>query len=114
MDRCSAALQPIKHSVVHSIATSAQLTPPTQRYVTTETVHLPILVNVKPISAGEDIILHVPQEEARPEKRAGADAQQSNRNKGGKRERTWLDKAKRQESSQRKRTSDGEYIESPR
>ena len=75
---------------------------------------MPILVNVKPISAREDIILPVPQEEARPEKRVGADAQKSNRNKGGKRERTWLEKVKRQESTQRKRTSDGKYIESPR
>ena len=104
----NAGLQPVKDSVVHYIAAFAQLTPPTQRYVTTETVCLPILVNAKTISAGEEIIVHVPQEPALAEKPRERDVRKSNRNKGSKRERTWLGKVKRQESPQRKRTSDGE------
>ena len=61
-------LLPIKDSVVHSTAILAQVHPPSQRYVTTETVRAPMLVNVKDISAGEEIIVHVPQEEALAEK----------------------------------------------
>ena len=108
MDLCNAVLLPIKDSVVHSIAIPAQAHPTSQRYVTTETVCLPMLVNVKDISAGEEIILHVPQEEALAEQHPERGVRKSNRNKGGKRERTWLDKLKRPDSSQRRRTSDGE------
>ena len=69
---------------------------------------MPMLVNVKDISAGEEIILHVPQEEALAEQHLERGVRKSNRNKGSKRERTWLDKLKRPDSSQRRRTSDGE------
>ena len=62
MDVCNAVLLPINDSVVHSTATPAQVHPASQRYVTTETVSLPMLVNAKAISAGEEIIVHVPQE----------------------------------------------------
>ena len=108
MDLCNAVLLPIKDSVVHSIAIPAQAHLTSQRYVTTETVCVPMLVNVKDISAGEEIILHVPQEEALAEQHPERGVRKSNRNKGGKRERTWLDKLKRPDSSQRRRTSDGE------
>jgi hypothetical protein len=67
-----------------------------------------MLINVKAISAGEEIIVHVPQEQALVEKPAERDVHKSNRNKGCKRERTWFDKLKRQGSPQRKRTSDRE------
>ena len=106
MDLCNAVLLPIKDSVVHSLATPAQVHPPSQRYVTTETVRVPMLVNVKDICAGEEIILHVAQEEALAEKPPERDVRKSNRNKGSK--RTWLDKLQRPDSSQRRRTSDGE------
>ena len=59
MDIRNAVLLPIKDSVVHSIAIPAQVRPPSQRYVTTETVCVPMLVNVKDISAGEEISVHV-------------------------------------------------------
>ena len=108
MDLCNAVLLPIKDSVVHSIAIPAQVHPPSQRYVTTETVCVPMLVNVKDISAGEEIILHVPQEEALAEQHPERGVRKSNRNKGGKRERSWLDTLKRPDSSQRRRTSVGE------
>ena len=88
MDACSAALLPVKDSVVHSIATPAHVHPASQRYVTTETVSLPMLVNVKAISAGEEIIVHVPQEQALAEQPPERDVRKSNRNKGSKRERT--------------------------
>jgi len=67
-----------------------------------------MLVNVKAISAGEEIIVHVPQEQALVEQPPEGDVRKSNRNKGSKRERTWLDKLKRPDSFQRRRTSDGE------
>ena len=62
-------LQTIKDIVVHSIVTTALLAPPTQRYVSTETVSVPLLVNVKAICAGEELTLHAPPPEVVHEKR---------------------------------------------
>ena len=75
--------------------------------MTTETVCVPMLVSAKDILAGEEIIVHVPQEEALAEKPPEGDVRKSNRHKGSKRERTWLDKLKRPDPLQRRRTSDG-------
>ena len=86
-------LQPMKGSVAHSIVTTALLAPPTQRFVATEAVSVPVLVNVKAIRAGEELTLHAPPPEASPEKRANT--------KSAKREQSWIDIAKKEESIQR-------------
>ena len=96
-------LQPIKDSVVHSIFTTEQLTQPTQRYVATETVRVPILVNVKVICAGEEVILHVPLQQACHEKRPTAESGRCEPKKSAKRDKTWLEKVRRDVELQRKR-----------
>ena len=91
---CNTALGPIKDSVVHSTVTIARLEPPTQRHVYTETVTVPVLMNMTAISAGEELVLHVPLAAVTPEKRGCA--------KPSKRNKSWLEDAMKHEVMQRK------------
>jgi hypothetical protein len=101
-DGCNTVLQSIKESVVQSVATTAQLTPPTQRYVATEIVYATILKNVKAISAGEEVVLHVPLQPASPDKRDIANCGKRELKKSAKRDKTWLDNVKKGEALQRR------------
>ena len=63
---------------------------------------MPALVNVKAIGAGEEVILHVPPLDATPRNRARAKPEMSETKKSAKRLSSWLDRAQKEESLQRK------------
>ena len=73
------------------MCTGARLDPPAKRYVHTDVVTVPILVNVRAISAGEEILLHV----------AGA-PELRGQPKVSKRKKSWLDDAMKHEVAQRR------------
>ena len=79
---------------MHSTVTTARLEPPTQKYVHTEIITVHVLVDVTAISAGEEVLLHVPPAVGTPELRGHA--------KVCKRKQSWLEGATKHEAAQRK------------